>query len=69
MSRDDDKLIDPRGTYEVGPREIWRGIGWWLFLQKGIWHTARAKNSEIEQEYDDVRYVIDEETRRQVNPS
>jgi hypothetical protein len=61
------KLIHPRGKYEVGPRKIQRVLALWLFLHIGIFHTARAKNSENEQEYDDLRYGIDEKRGRQIN--
>jgi hypothetical protein len=58
-----------RGPYRGGGHAITGAGARWLFLHKGMIPSARAKNSEIKQEYDDVRYVIDEVTRRQVNGS
>jgi hypothetical protein len=48
---------------------ITRAEPWWLFWNKGMFPSSRAKNSENQREYDDVRYVNDEERGRQVNTS
>jgi hypothetical protein len=38
-----------------------------VFLQRGLFPSARAKNSENHKEYDDVKYVIKELMKRRVD--
>jgi hypothetical protein len=62
-------LIHPRGPYGGALCTIWVAGRGWLFLHKGVFPSARAKNSENQGEYHDMIYATEKLKGRQVDTS
>jgi hypothetical protein len=50
-------------------RTIWRAGRGWVFLHKGVFPSAGAKNSENQNEDHDIRYAIEKVMGRRVDTS